>query len=632
MSQSVKLSDLLNNAVALLEQGRPGQALTVLNLVLARLPDHRDAVHLAALAKADLGRHGEAMQALKALLADTPDLPEVCLNLAKTARRAEDRDCLRCGLGTPEQFSHLPGPVALQIGRLVLAGAGQEPAFPWWRHAQKAGAVCAADALDYAKIAVSQNAFVSAWAGLELYRSSPMFAADAAARVNWAHLRCLCAASLGCLSRYMAELIAMAEQTADEDLMASVLFHAVHLPEYDGPELKRLSERFVALLPARRTSPPSRSSLSPRPLKIGFFTSLFTIPLARFQTVPLIEALDRGRFDPVLISPKRLEPQTEDFYQDKGLDCVSFDHVDTVATFDKLAALGLDILVDIAGPGMGGAFWVTGMGAAPVTVSCYYATTGMAGCDAVMMSDHTLPRVPSLLPSLYTETAIRSLGTAIWNWEPANALAALPETPLPALKNGHITFGVFSALAKISDTSLNLWGRVLREFPDARVLLKNTTLARGEMRDHLTGRLQQAGIDPGRVTLQGPAYWKDHFTFMSGADVMLDSTPYTGSLTAADCLYLGIPYVTLSGNYVYANMGRQYLHYVGLADLVAEDEAAYVAKTVALARDVPRLKELRATLRQRLIASKITDAAGFAPRFEALLERLWHDRADKTFD
>ena len=62
---------------------------------------------------------------------------------------------------------------------------------------------------------------------------------------------------------------------------------------------------------------------------------------------------------------------------------------------------------------------------------------------------------------------------------------------------------------------------------------------------------------------------------------------------------------------------------VGLGDLVAQSEDEYVSIAAGLARDVERLKTIRAGLRERLLASPLCDAAGHAGRFWALVEREW---------
>jgi predicted O-linked N-acetylglucosamine transferase (SPINDLY family) len=61
------------------------------------------------------------------------------------------------------------------------------------------------------------------------------------------------------------------------------------------------------------------------------------------------------------------------------------------------------------------------------------------------------------------------------------------------------------------------------------------------------------------------------------------------------------------------------LEAVGMASLVARDDADYIAVAAGIAADLPRLQSLRGTLRPAMAASPLCDAAGFS---EALLQRL----------
>ncbi|MGE5652204.1 MAG: hypothetical protein ACM34A_18585, partial [Bacillota bacterium] len=56
----------------------------------------------------------------------------------------------------------------------------------------------------------------------------------------------------------------------------------------------------------------------------------------------------------------------------------------------------------------------------------------------------------------------------------------------------------------------------------------------------------------------------------------------------------------------------------------------YVAIASALARDLPRLRELRAGLRDRVQASPLMDAPRFARLFEQALRSMWRIWCEQT--
>jgi predicted O-linked N-acetylglucosamine transferase (SPINDLY family) len=62
---------------------------------------------------------------------------------------------------------------------------------------------------------------------------------------------------------------------------------------------------------------------------------------------------------------------------------------------------------------------------------------------------------------------------------------------------------------------------------------------------------------------------------------------------------------------------------VGLPELIAETPEQYVHIAADLAKDVPRLAELRRTLRGRMQASPLMDAPRFARNVEAAYRQMW---------
>jgi predicted O-linked N-acetylglucosamine transferase (SPINDLY family) len=88
---------------------------------------------------------------------------------------------------------------------------------------------------------------------------------------------------------------------------------------------------------------------------------------------------------------------------------------------------------------------------------------------------------------------------------------------------------------------------------------------------------------------------------------------------------MGVPVVTVTGASHVARVGASLLTHCGLTDLIASDEAGYVATAVKLAGDADRLADLRRTMRDRLNAAPLTDYKGFAREVETAYRAMWHD-------
>jgi predicted O-linked N-acetylglucosamine transferase (SPINDLY family) len=143
----------------------------------------------------------------------------------------------------------------------------------------------------------------------------------------------------------------------------------------------------------------------------------------------------------------------------------------------------------------------------------------------------------------------------------------------------------------------------------------------------LARQFESAGVAPSRIECVERAPLAQYLALHARVDIALDPFPYTGGVTTCDAAWMGVPVVTLAGNRPFARSGATVLANLGLDELVAADVNAYIATAIALASDRPRLAELRATLRPRMEASKLTDARAFTRDFEEALAAIWERHA-----
>jgi protein O-GlcNAc transferase len=98
-------------------------------------------------------------------------------------------------------------------------------------------------------------------------------------------------------------------------------------------------------------------------------------------------------------------------------------------------------------------------------------------------------------------------------------------------------------------------------------------------------------------------------------DIALDTFPFTGGQTSFEALWMGVPVVSRSGFRTVSRQTLCILGNLGLDELVADSEDGFVARAVALAHDIARLRDLRSSLRRRMLSSPLMDAQGFARAF-----------------
>jgi predicted O-linked N-acetylglucosamine transferase (SPINDLY family) len=114
-----------------------------------------------------------------------------------------------------------------------------------------------------------------------------------------------------------------------------------------------------------------------------------------------------------------------------------------------------------------------------------------------------------------------------------------------------------------------------------------------------------------------------YLELISRLDVALDPFPFNGHTTTCDCLWQGVPVITLSGSTYASRFGGSGLATLGLHELVTHSRADYIAAAIELAGDRQRLQEYRATLRNRMAASPLVDFRGFTQCLEQAYRRMW---------
>jgi predicted O-linked N-acetylglucosamine transferase (SPINDLY family) len=115
----------------------------------------------------------------------------------------------------------------------------------------------------------------------------------------------------------------------------------------------------------------------------------------------------------------------------------------------------------------------------------------------------------------------------------------------------------------------------------------------------------------------------EYFGSYQRIDVALDPFPYGGGTTTCDALWMGVPVVSLAGQTAVGRGGVSILSNVGLPELIAQTPEHYVQVAAKLAQDLPRLSQLRATLRERMQASPLMNAPRFARNVEAAYRTMW---------
>ena len=358
-----------------------------------------------------------------------------------------------------------------------------------------------------------------------------------------------------------------------------------------------------------------------RRLRVGYVSPDFREHSVAYFLEPLIAAHDRAAFEVFCYAHvARPDQRTERFrgLADTWRSTVGMTDADLATA---VRADGIDILVDLAGHTGGNRLLAFARRPAPLQLSWlgYPNTTGTEAIDARLTDAIADP--PGSGDALHSETLVRLPNGFLCYAPPADAPAIGGP---PARSAGHVTFGSFNALAKITPAVVAAWARILLGAPGSRMVMKSGPLADQATRARYLELFAAAGVDAGRVDLRA---WIEARTGHLGAyqaiDIALDPFPYNGTTTTCEALWMGVPVVTLAGDRHAGRVGASLLTRIGLAELVAETTDGYVETAVRLAGDLDGLPARRLALRDRMMLSPLCDAAGFARDVEAAYRAMW---------
>ena len=163
---------------------------------------------------------------------------------------------------------------------------------------------------------------------------------------------------------------------------------------------------------------------------------------------------------------------------------------------ERIRQDAIDILVDLTGHTDKNRLLVFARKPAPVQVNYlgYPGTTGLSTMD-YRLTDAVAD--PPAEARQHTEELVRLPGDFCCYLPPENASNV---QPLPAGRTGRLTFGSLHKLAKLNSAVLDLWCRVLRAVPTARLLIGHQMLS-GNTQDLFRRQFQERGIGDDQVDL-----------------------------------------------------------------------------------------------------------------------------------
>jgi len=359
--------------------------------------------------------------------------------------------------------------------------------------------------------------------------------------------------------------------------------------------------------------PPVRDADPARRLRIAYVSPDCHTAVPAFIR-PVLRQHDPAQFEVFCYFNNPQKPEIDPAIASRVQTRIMSGHGDE-AVAAQVRADEIDILIDIAGHTGKNRLGVFMHRPAPIQITWldYLATTGLASMD-YRISD-AVADPPGSEAASHSEQILRMPHTQ-WCWEPP---PDAPEVaPPPAAQGKRFTFGSFNNYSKLTDATLALWAKLLAACPGARLLVVGA--AAGEAQERVRRALQLA---PERLGFAPRVDALRYRQLFAEVDLALDPLPFSGATTTLDALWQGVPVLTLPGATSTSRSSASILHALDLDEFVAADEAPYLSIAKRLAESPARLAELRASLRARLAASSLLDAAAFTRRLENLYRAAW---------
>ena len=655
MFSRMSVTELYNAAMSHHQAGRLAEAEAGYRQVLAIEPRHMPALQAFAILMHQAGRTGQAISLLREAARIDPAAADCQNNLgALLASEKQWAEALAAferavslGARFPQTFNNIGGALR-ELGRVNEAVTAYRTAIslrPDYAeaHSNLASMLLeqgnAREALEHGRRAVSlrsdlpeaQNSLGSALrASGEVDGAISAFSKAAALRPDWPEVINNLGSVLqearrideavNCYRRALA--IRNDSRIWDNLLVAMQAQDSVTLEQIHREHVRWNELNARTLKPSLTPHVEGRPREGARRLRIGYVSPDFKEHPVGRQVLPVLANHDHAAFEVICYSDvRRPDEMTRRFtaLADRWVDASNLNDQQLA---QRISQDGIDILVDLALHTIHNRMLVFARKPAPIQITWagYPGTTGLETMD-YRLSDPYLDPLAENRDAFYSETTVR-LPNCFWVFDAGSPAPAVGE--LPASGNGYLTFGCLSNFSKITDDTLrSRWAPVLRRVPGSRLLV---LAPRGSARRALAENDAFRGIDPDRIQFVDRRPRIDYLGTYNQIDICLDTYPYNGHMTTLDALWMGAPMVTMAGQTPFSRGGASILANVGLSELVARDSEAFIDIAVSLAVNLPRLAEIRSTLRQRMTASPLTDAVRFARDIEAAYRRMWQGR------
>jgi len=402
----------------------------------------------------------------------------------------------------------------------------------------------------------------------------------------------------------------------------NLLINALNLPQQSSDDLYKIHQKYGSKydrLSGDQNKFETRDRNINRKLRVGYLSSDFHAHPVGYNIMPLISHHDLSEVETFIYAENENNDDVTGQFKSHADHWCSTSGQSDAQVAQKITADEIDILICLAGRFNLNRPTVAAHRAAPVQISFHdCASTGLTEMD-YWLTDKSLH--PSDTQEKFSEDLYR-LPVFYQFSSPADFPAV---SSLPVDQNGFLTFGSFNKLEKINDHVIALWADVLTSVPHSRLFLKyHDYFEDTDLIKHWQSKFAHFGITEDRLLLAGNIDEQAKYLMLyDHIDIALDPFPFNGATTTFEALAMGVPVVAMIGKHFVDRVAGSILQEAGLDHLIADTPRTYINAAQNLAENLPELRLLRNSLRDRLTNSSLCDASQYAQNIEIAYREMW---------
>lgn len=349
-------------------------------------------------------------------------------------------------------------------------------------------------------------------------------------------------------------------------------------------------------------------------LRLGYISPDFRNSSAAFFILPVLRSHDRHYFEVLGFGRSKSNDIVNNqiinlFDEYFVLDGLSETQIETL-----IKDCRVDFLIDLAGHTAEN--YLRALRNKPAKIQAttlgYAYTSGLSYMDYFIANINMLPENSE---RFYSEKLLRINALNPYSFP----FSGGEVKPLPAKRNGFITFGCLSRSVRLNKLVITSWARILQLVPSARLLL-NSCDFRNSFEQHLLYKqFEDLGIEKKRLSI---GYDFPPWELYDSIDISLDCFPRNSGTTLIEGIFKGVPFITLCGELSMQRIGFSILKKMSLDEFVAFNVDQYVDIATRLSSDLGRLDFLRNTLRSRAKAVFEMNSNSYVLELEENIKRV----------